>query len=548
MSLLYNKLGKLFKKLLSSALAALLFLSAAGCSSIITVNKRLDGTPATTIEVNPDIYPPETTAPETEETDSIEEPEVTEAMTLPDGAEIVTQPAPQPLGQIVPVTLQDNFAIANQYLDALTADDFGGVAVNIMTSDASIFMPESAGDPVDNARIERNEMVEEKYNTRIIAIDTPVSEIYANTRLAVMSGDYYTDLIAVPQNWLGSFAMSGLLLNLRSLPFTNYKAPYFDADAMAQTTTQFNVWGAYGDLNESPNYFYCLFFNKSLIESLGLQSPYALAYNDEWTQDKFREFCLAAKNAGYYGFGAQLDEDAVIDALFASSGENYFTTSLGRIPAQRTVTANVSKLVERMRNLIYKDGVAFDGGTGSYTPNGARAAFYSGKMLFYVDHTYMISAFSDMNDDWGVLPLPKNTASQTYYYSYVDRTMPVLAVIKNSATAKNAGLFLQAANAASYNFIEDVWYDELARDVIRDGDTLNMLDIVLGRSDKGRTYVDFAVNFGEALPYIGDASYKQMRSCVKTGRDYAAAVKAVMPDVAKMSAEKFETKKPAAAE
>ena len=75
-----------------------------------------------------------------------------------------------------------------------------------------------------------------------------------------------------------------------------------------------------------------------------------------------------------------------------------------------------------------------------------------------------------------------------------------------------------------------------------------MLDIVLGRSDKGRTYVDFAVNFGAALPYIGDASYKQMRSCVKTGRDYAAAVKAVMPDVAKMSAEKFETKKPAAAE
>ena len=66
MSLLYNKLGKLFKKLLSSALAAVLFLSAAGCSSIITVNRRLDGTPVTTIEVNPDIYPPETTAPETE--------------------------------------------------------------------------------------------------------------------------------------------------------------------------------------------------------------------------------------------------------------------------------------------------------------------------------------------------------------------------------------------------------------------------------------------------------------------------------------------------
>ena len=52
MSLLYNKLGKLFTKLLSSALAALLVLSAAGYSSIITVTKRLDGTAATTIDCN----------------------------------------------------------------------------------------------------------------------------------------------------------------------------------------------------------------------------------------------------------------------------------------------------------------------------------------------------------------------------------------------------------------------------------------------------------------------------------------------------------------
>ncbi len=547
MSLLFNnKIGKLFKRIFICGLAAVLFASVFGCSSVITVNKRLDGTPVTTIEVNPDIYPPQTT--ESEEAPQTEETEVTEAMTLPDGAEIVTQPAPQPFGQVVPVTLQDNFAIANKYLEALTADDFGGVAVTIMTSDASIFMPDSVGDPVDNARIERNEMVEEKYNTRIIAIDTPVSEIYANTRLAVMSGDYYTDLIAVPQNWLGSFAMSGLLLNLRSLPFTNYSAPYFDSAAMAQTTTQYNIWGAYGDLNESPNYYYCLYFNKSLINTLSLESPYALVYNNEWTQDKFREYCLSAKAAGYYGFGAQLAEDGIIDALFASSGENFFATSLGRIPAQRTVTSNVTKLVERMRQLIYKDGVAFDGGTGSYTPDGARTAFYMGKLLFYIDHTYMISAFSDMKDDWGVLPLPKNTASQKHYYSYVDRTLPVLAVIKNSATAKNAGLFLQAANAASYNFIEDVWYDELARDVIRDGDTLNMLDIVLARNEKGRTYVDFAVNFGEALPYVGDAGYKLMRSCVKTGRDYAAAVRATMSNVAEMNAEKFETRRPTTAE
>ena len=43
-----------------------------------------------------------------------------------------------------------------------------------------------------------------------------------------MSGDYYTDLIAVPQNWLGSFAMSGLLLNLRLASVHKLQCAYFD--------------------------------------------------------------------------------------------------------------------------------------------------------------------------------------------------------------------------------------------------------------------------------------------------------------------------------
>ena len=70
-----------------------------------------------------------------------------------------------------------------------------------------------------------------------------------------------------------------------------------------------------------------------------------------------------------------------------------------------------------------------------------------------------------------------------------------------------------------------------------------MLDIVFGRSDKGRAWVDFAVNFGESLPYVGENSYKLMRTCVRSGRDYASAVKASMQAVREGNAEKFRTAK-----
>ena len=522
------------------AAASLILAASSSCalqlSDFITVNRTLDGTPVTTAETT---SPPVTTDPPTtafpEQTSAPE----TAPETLPDGDVIVTAEIPKPLGDIVPVEQQDNFALAKAYLSALPDRDFKDVAVNIMTSSASLFMPENVGDTIDNARIERNEMIEEKYNTRIICFDIPTSEIYQSSRDAVMSGEYYTDLIAVPQNWLGSFAMSNLLMNLRSLPFTDYSAPYFDQTAMQQSTTQFNVWGAYGCYNEVPDYFWCLFWNKSLVSRIGLTSPYDYVYKGEWTLDRMEEYAKAAKAQNIDGWGSAGDEDITLDMLFAASGEHYFNTRIGMVPQQKSVQASVTALTKRIRSLMYGSQTVYKGGSFSSDYEGGRSAFYNGQIMFYADHPYVITWFTDMKDDWGVLPLPKATAEQEYYSTYTDRAMPVVAVIKNSATTENAGLFLQAANAASYRFIEDVWYDRLARDVIRDGDTLNMLDTVFGRGDTGRAWVDFAVNFGESLPYVGDSSYKLMRSCVKSGRDYASAVKSTMSSVREGNNEKF---------
>ncbi|MCR5262852.1 MAG: hypothetical protein K6D94_03185 [Clostridiales bacterium] len=529
-----------FSRAVSAVLAILSLVSASSCalrlSDVITIRRNLDGTPVTTAETTaPPII---TEAPTTAFPEHTEAPE-TAPETLPDGDVIVTAEIPQPLGEIVPVEQQDNFAIAKAYLTALPQKDFKDVAVNIMTSSAPLFMPENVGDPIDNARIERNGMIEAKYNTRIICFDVPTSEIYQSSREAVMSGEYYTDLIAVPQNWLGSFAMSNLLMNLRSLPFTDYSAPYFDQAAMQQSTTQFNIWGAYGCFNEDPDYFWCLFFNKTLVSKLGLTSPYDYVYKGEWTLDRMEEYAKAARSLSVDGWGSAADENVTLDMLFAASGEHYFNCRLGSVPQQKAAGTTAVSLVKRIRSLMYGSQTVYPGGRFKPDYEGGRAAFYNGQIMFFADHPYVITWFTDMKDDWGVLPMPKASKDQEFYSSYTDRSMPVVAVIKNSATTENAGLFLQAANAASYRFIEDVWYDRLARDVIRDGDTLNMLDVVFGRGDQGKAWVDFSVNFGESLPYIGDAGYKLMRSCAKNGRDYAAAVKATMATVRENNAEKF---------
>jgi hypothetical protein len=48
------------------------------------------------------------------------------------------------------------------------------------------------------------------------------------TKQAVESGTYYTDLMMIPLYMTGQFRIDGVLANLRSLPFLDLNAPYFN--------------------------------------------------------------------------------------------------------------------------------------------------------------------------------------------------------------------------------------------------------------------------------------------------------------------------------
>ena len=512
----------------AAAALALVLLQPAALSSctFITINKLPDGTPVETTAITlPEA--PETTPQQVIETETF--------------AEIDEIDVPSPSGEVKPVDGGDNFDIAKKYLAALTDRSLEGVAVNIISTDSSLFAPSSNSSDVDGARLERNGLIEEKYDTKILAEQKSASTILDEAYLAVNSGDYYADLIAVPQSKLGSFVSKGLLLNLNSLPFTDYTAPYYDYNAMLQTAAGYKIYGAMGELNMSSEYYWCVYYNKSLIRELGADDPATLAYDGGWTWDAFRKMTLEAASLGVYGHGSSVDLDGYIDTLYSSLGNSYFITGVGRTPAQKAVKTSAETMISTIRSLIYGDGTVYDGGTlsGKYSTDGVRGAFYDGRLLFYIDRTDVMSWFTDMSDDWGIVPLPKLSSSSQYYYSYCDMSMPVICVLKNSPTVEAAGLYLQAAMAASYGFIEDVWYDTLTRDTIRSSDVLNMLDIVLARSSSGRSYVDFALIFGQGYSYIADATYVSLRTSVKTSASYTDAVNSIAPGLAKKMAADF---------
>ena len=446
------------------------------------------------------------------------ETEITEVTTeLPETTVAVTIHMPESDKPVKPIEPEDKRALAAQYLNELPEYDFGNLAVLITSPEITSLVPQSTENFMYNTRIERNQAVEEKYSTKVIGGEEEFRTVYDKTYSAVYSGDFYTDILGVPMGALGQFYKDGLLMNLNMLPFIDYTKPYYDSGAITQMSVGNATYGLIGDFNKNMDYYYVMYFNKNLIKQFGLDNPYDLVYDNEWTMDKFRQMTRTVSNTeGIYGHGASMTIESYVDMFFGSTGEKYMDVGLGKIPAPRYNTTRTENLAAVLRNLLYNDNTVFDGdgGNGAYTEEGARTAFYDGKILFYIDRVNAMGWFVDMNDDWGLVPIPKLDKSQRYN-TFVNEALPVICVPANITNINNTGLAIQALNAASYGFINENYYSVLQRDVVRDTDSLNMLDYINGKEKKGQISVDFALMFGSVYTYIADGTYKAVQTAVK---------------------------------
>lgn len=418
----------------------------------------------------------------------------------------------------------DTRAMAEDYLAALSDWDFGGIAVSLTAVDASVFAPDDAEGVVNPARLERNRMAADKYNTILLTGDAPIGDITENLRTSILADDYYTDLVAVPLESVGLLQQRGWLMSVLTLPFTDYTAPYFNAAAMEQLTAGYGVWAAVGDFNVNAGELPCVYFNRTMAESLGLD-PYALAYGGEWDWEDFRTMAKKASAAGYGGHGSSYEETEYRRAAFRSGGVNTVFCERGSVPVLTDGGKN-GDLVKTLRRLFGSDD--------TYGKKGAQSAFLAGDLLFYTDGVYFASWIADLPFDWGVLPLP----SFTGFTTPLPLSSQVLCVPANSTNSEYTGLLLQALNAASYRWIDDLLLDDLMRYTVRDSDTLNMLDVVMGRRG-GRISLAFEDAFGSALPELAAATSGAMKRSLDNNFSYSSCIESARADAEKALARAF---------
>ncbi|MGI6743174.1 MAG: hypothetical protein ACOX4O_05860 [Eubacteriales bacterium] len=396
---------------------------------------------------------------------------------------------------------------------------FGSNAYN----DFWVYVEEMNGEVVNDAVFERNRAVEERFNINITAVLTPEPNDYATK--SVLAGDDSFSAVWDSKTSIANGIQKHIYLDISNLPYADFSAPYWDKNAVEQLSIANSLYMMPSDIsmmNLTAARF--LYFNKRILENYGLKSPYEYVADDCWTLDNFLPM-VSAVSADLDGDGkmargdefGMLREDGSANGnilyFLVASGIRATTNDEDGIPQLSFYNDKTQTIMDKVA-VVFKDETCTidyvrcsDGADYSQFAHlfeYCRSLFAAGRFLFVQNGCFVTIQFSDMEDDYGIVPNPKYDENQKEYYHRTDPFNALLAIPSTNADLENTGMILEWMSWKSHYTVLPAYYEttiKLKRQ--RDDTAMEMLDII-----KGSMYYEIADIFGLGMSDVIWNSYK----------------------------------------
>lgn len=378
----------------------------------------------------------------------------------------------------------------------------GKIASTSYAVQEEIFAEEQNGEPLNDALYDRNKMVEDKLGVTIVKVES--DNVASDMSKSVMAADeaYDAALDTIMSHVSG--INGGVVTDLTELPYIDIDKPWWNKNAIDTASIANKSYLLFGDLNYSDkNSTWALVFNKRLYEENGLEEPYEMVRNGEWTLDKLEEQCrditqdlngdTVLDHNDQWGL---LSSDSAVIGFITSCGiKTIETDSAGEfvfsLDSERNVDALSSLYSFFSNGQIQLRAQAMDGLVPDIWTEIINI-FKEGRALYRITTLSDVSTMRDMEDDFGILPLPKLDEEQDSYYStYQAWSGRCYVVPKGASDLERTSAILEYMCSVSTDTLIDAYYDvTLQRKVSRDDESAQMLDIIFDSytSDIGLTY------------------------------------------------------------
>lgn len=384
----------------------------------------------------------------------------------------------------------------------LDKTNFGGMELRVMGVSAAnnfgyyatsdIWREEDSADAYEAAVYKRVQDCVDKYNFTVTYTDdnSPINAV------ASMSAGGLDLVDLVFHAWSGMYiaTKNGHLLDMREISSINLENPWWDQNAVEQLSVANRTFYTAGELSTiDDRCTRSLYFNKDLAAAKNMESPYELVANNQWTFDKFAQMCRDVYED--VDGGGTLDEDDVVGMFYENGQYSYMMTALGEKYAELDENGKpvltwlqnseaVTKM-EAVAGFFIEDKSTFS--VYDYTDLGsfsnkfayARNKFAAGKHLFSLGGALVIAEFADMEQSFGIVPMPKWNSDQDRYYHIVEVSCPMYGLPNTKADATDIGYMIEYLAYEGMETVTPTYKEKmLKRRYAQDTESADMLDLI----------------------------------------------------------------------
>lgn len=427
--------------------------------------------------------------------------------------------------------------------------DLNGYTITFYGRDTDgVYAEEETGDIINDEVFQRNIRLNEQYNFDIREIiPTVISGNSAEIQSVVLAGeDAYQVIIDGPYHFY-NYMNSGLLLDLQTMQYQDLSQPWW----AWQLNEGLSVNGKYlvacnSFMLESRLWLYNPFVNIDLLEANGMKMAdyYQMAREGTWTLDEFIEM-IQKGSVDLNGDGIRdhrdrwplVCEDFAGYALALGCGYRIADKDENDRPVITAATESNINLLDRLVDEIFSDQNIY---LCVRNIKDVDSIWTEQQRMMQDDR--IIVQIGNMTNDWrsyeinyGILPMPKLTAEQEYYYHTGScYNMGVMAVPVSVQNPDDVSFILEAmAYDSYYGLLPKFYQKNLETKMARDEDSVEMLRIIHDSMvmDLGASY-----NWGDYLNKLYSIVNQGKNDMVTHHASHAASVEKKIADfVAELS-------------
>mgnify|MGYP004490656663 CR=1 FL=1 len=377
--------------------------------------------------------------------------------------------------------------------------DFSGTEFRMIARNASnyyadeLWVADSGKTDVDSKVYGRYKSIEETYGVSF-KLDTKTTEVdidpWMNVNSLVAGPEDTYHLVATHGRSCANYAVKGLASDWNRLRYVNLNAGWWSQDAQKQwTALSGSIYMMTGDISYlSVGQAVGQFFNKNLLRNAGLEFPYQLVRDHNWTYENFEQYVRQLNSSLNGDNSGNIKTDSTGYAtgwwrgpmnIIYSTGGRWLNVTEDDITVVGVNDHNLTNAFDRYFDFLKLNGIMIGGDYGN-----AQQAFTENRVGFYDEITLRAAEFKRVDTGFfGLVPMPKYDTTVDRNYTFVNAaintfTVPA-CVLKDRETAEMTSVILELMAFYGCRDVLPTYYREmLTVGSMTDVDSVEMMEII----------------------------------------------------------------------